>query len=48
MVYSDQNSNELLTMALPGAVNLTLVGVSATIWHIAGYVASATAPAFAD
>ena len=48
VIYSDQNSNETLTMALPGAVNLTLVGVSATIWHIAGYVASATAPAFAD
>ena len=48
VIYSDQNSNETLTMALPGAVNLTLVGVSATIWHIAGSVASATAPAFAD
>ena len=48
VIYPDQNSNELLTMALPGAVNLTLVGVSATLWHIAGYVASATAPAFAD
>jgi hypothetical protein len=42
VIYPDQNSNELLTMALPGAVNLTLVGVSATLWHIAGYVASAT------
>ena len=48
VVYSDQNSNETLTMALPGAVNLTIVGISATIWHIAGSVASATAPAFAD
>ena len=48
VIYSDQNSNETLTLALPGAVNLTLVGVSATIWHIAGYVASATTPAFAD
>ena len=48
VIYSDQNSNETLTMALPGAVNLTLVGISATLWHIAGSVASATAPAFAD
>ena len=48
VIYPDQDSNELLTMALPGAVNLTLVGVSATLWHIAGYVASATAPTFAD
>ena len=48
VIYSDQNSNETLTLALPGAVNLTLVGVSATIWHIAGYVASATAPTFGD
>ena len=48
VIYPDQNSNELLTMALPGAVNLTLVGMSATLWHIAGSVASATAPAFAD
>ena len=48
VIYSDQNSNETLTMALPGAVNLTLVGMSATLWHIAGSVASATAPAFAD
>jgi hypothetical protein len=48
VIYPDQNSNELLTMALPGMIDLTLVGVSATIWQISGFVASATTPAFAD
>ena len=48
VIYPNQTSNELLTMALPGAVDLTLVGVSTTKWQISGFVASATAPAFAD
>ena len=48
VIYPDQNSNEKLTMALPGMVDLTLVGVSATLWQITGFVASATTPAFAD
>ena len=48
VIYPNQTSNELLTMALPGMVDLTLVGVSATIWQITGFVASATTPAFAD
>ena len=48
VIYSDQDSNELLTMALPGAVDLTLVGVSTVRWQISGYVASATAPTFGD
>jgi len=47
-VFSDQNSNETLQLNLPEAVDILCVGVSATVWQISGFVASAAAPAFAD
>ena len=47
-VGSDQDSNETLTINVPGSYNIMCTGVSATVWNIAGYVASDTAPAFAD
>ena len=48
VIYSNQTSNEELTLALPGAVDLILVGVATTKWQISGFVASATTPAFGD
>ena len=48
VVFSDQDSNETLQLNLPAAVDITCVGVSATVWQISGFVASAAAPAFAD
>ena len=48
VVGSDGDSNETLQINVPGHYDITLVGVSATIWRISGFVASDTAPAFAD
>ena len=47
-VFSDQNSNETLQLNVPASYDITLVGVSSTVWMCSGWVASATAPAFAD
>ena len=48
VVFSDQDSNETLKIDTPEAVDLLCVGVSTTVWQISGFVASVTAPAFAD
>jgi len=48
VVGSDGDSNETLQINVPGHYDITLVGVSATIWRVSGFVASDTAPAFAD
>ena len=48
VVGSDGNSNEVFQINVPGHYDITLVGVSATIWRISGFVASDTAPTFAD
>jgi hypothetical protein len=48
VVGSDGDSNETLQINVPGHYDITLVGVSATIWRISGFVASDTAPTFAD
>ena len=48
VVGSDGDSNETLQINVPGHYDITLVGVSTTIWRVSGFVASDTAPAFAD
>ena len=48
VVGSDGDSNETLQINVPGHYDITIVGVSATIWRISGIVSSDTAPAFAD
>ena len=48
VVGSDGNSNETLQINVPGHYEITLVGVSATVWRVSGFVSSDTAPAFAD
>jgi len=48
VVGSDGNSNETLQINVPGHYDITLVGVSATVWRVSGFVSSDTAPAFAD
>ena len=48
VVGSDGDSNETLQINVPGHYDILIVGVSATIWRISGFVASDTAPAFAD
>ena len=48
VVGSDNDSNETITIATAGHYDITLVGVSATVWMVSGFVASDTAPVFAD
>ena len=45
---SDGNSNETLQINVPGHFDVHIVGISATIWRVSGFVASDTAPLFAD
>jgi len=45
---SDGNSNETLQINVPGHFDVHIVGVSTTIWRVSGFVASDTAPLFAD
>ena len=48
VVGGDNDSNETITIATAGAYDITIVGVSTTVWMVSGYVASDTIPAFAD
>ena len=45
---SDGDSNETLQINVPGHFDVHCVGISATIWRVSGFVASDTAPLFAD
>ena len=45
---SDGDSNETLQINVPGHFDIHIVGVSTTIWRVSGFVASDTAPLFAD
>ena len=47
-VFSDGNSNSIITVALPEAYEITLVGVSATVYAISGFTAGDTPVTFAD
>ena len=48
VIGGDNDSNETITIATAGAYDITIVGISTTIWMVSGYVASDTVPAFAD
>ena len=48
VIGSDGDSNETLQINVPGHYDITLVGVSSTVWRVSGFVSSDTAPAFAD
>ena len=48
IVGSDNNSNENITIITAGHYDITLVGISATIWMVSGFVASDTVPTFTD
>ena len=48
VVFSDQDSNETLKMDIPSAIDILCLGTSTTTWQISGFVASNTAPVFAD
>lgn len=48
VVGSDGDSNELFQINVPGHYDITIVGVSTTVYRISGFVSSDTAPTFAD
>jgi len=48
VVGSDGDSNELFQINVPGHYDITLVGVSTSVYRISGFVTSDTAPTFAD
>ena len=48
VVYPDGNSNDFLNVHLPFHYDITFTGVSATLYHVTGFVTSAIAPTFAD
>ena len=48
VVFSDQDSNETITLALAQAHDITCVGSSTTTWQLTGFVASDTPVALAD
>ena len=47
-VFSDGNSNSIITLALPEAYEINLVGVSSTVYAISGFTAGDTPVTFAD
>ena len=48
VAYSDNDSNELITLVTPINFDVLCVGISATTWQVSGYCASATTPSFAN
>ena len=48
VAYSNNSSNELITLVTPINFDVLCVGISATTWQVSGYCASATTPSFAQ
>ena len=48
VVFPDVNSNDFLNIHIPLHYDITIIGRSATLWHVTGFVSSNTAPTFAD
>ena len=48
VVFPDGDSNSVITLAIPEAYEINLVGVSATVYAISGFTAGNTPVAFAD
>ena len=47
-VFSDGNSNSIITLALPEAYEINIVGVSDTVYAVSGFTAGDTPVTFAD
>ena len=47
-VFSDGNSNSVITVAIPEAYEINMVGVSATVYALSGFTAGDTPVTFAD
>ena len=47
-VFSDVNSNSILTILTPQAYEINIVGHSSTVYYISGFVAGDTPVTFTD
>ena len=47
-IFSDGDSNEMLTITTPQTIDVHCLALSTTVWYIWGTACSVTAPAFAD
>ena len=47
-VFSNGSSNSVITLALPETYEINLVGVSATVYAVSGFVSDVSAPTFTD
>ncbi len=48
VVTPDGDSNDFLNVHVPFHYDITFTGISASLYHVTGFVTSATAPTFAD
>jgi hypothetical protein len=48
VVFSNNSSNSSLGIRLPETFEVTITGVSTTVYHVSGFVGSATVPDFGD
>ena len=47
-IFSDGDSNEMLTITTPQTIDIHILALSTTVWYVWGNALSATAPAFAN
>ena len=47
-VFSDGNSNSVISLVTPQSYVIDLVGASATVYHVSGFISDATVPTIAD
>jgi hypothetical protein len=47
-VFSDGNSNSIISLVTPASYVIDMVGASATVYHVSGFISDATVPTIAD
>jgi len=47
-VFSDGNSNSIISLVTPQSYVIDMVGASATVYHVSGFISDATVPTIAD
>ena len=48
VVFSDGNSNSVISLVTPQSYVIDLVGASATVYHVSGFISDVTVPTIAD
>ena len=48
VVFSDGNSNSIISLVTPASYVIDIVGASATVYHVSGFVSDAAVPTIAD